>query len=201
MPSIMARKSGAAGIPDGLCHLLRAIHSRALGSHPFLGFPSGRVGRDSAWEWEWVFRTGPLVRANARKQTKRSFSVCAEMCDFVGTVFESYPLPHVNPGKRGVFVISIPPARARIRRRIRLSRTRSRPAASRVMPWVSAADHGVAKAGQALGCRALSGPALPVRKKTSTSERQARSRVRLPELASACRSSARCASRLGRACR
>src|SRR5262249_25230726 len=50
-----------------------------------------------------VFRTGPLVRANARKQTKRPYSTCAEMCDFVGTVFEPYPPPPRRHGKTRCF--------------------------------------------------------------------------------------------------
>src|SRR5262249_38516890 len=115
-------------------------------------------------------------------------------------------------------------ARARISRRIRLSRTRSANAACREQrtlaangppaghprSWSPRADWSRATDGRqmgvaalaadrlidrprrhALGRRALSGPALLVRKLASTSEGQARSRVRLPELASACRTAAR----------
>src|SRR5262249_44546729 len=59
-------------------------------------------------------------------------------------VFEPYPPGRADAEKHGVSAISP----AHLTTCIRLSRTRPRPAASRAMPWVSAADHGVAKAGQ-----------------------------------------------------
>jgi hypothetical protein len=72
-------------------------------------------------------------------------------------VFEPYPPGRADTRKHGVFAVLPPPARARIRRCIRLSRTHPRPAASHPTPWVSAADHGVAKACQEEG---ESGPSV-----------------------------------------
>src|SRR5262245_2018961 len=58
-------------------------------------------------------------------------------------VFEPYPPGRADAAKHAVSAIS----HAHLNTRIRLSRTRPRPAASRAMPWVPAAAHGVAKSG------------------------------------------------------
>jgi hypothetical protein len=72
-----------------------------------------------------VLRTGPLARATAQQPTKMPCSAWVVMYKRIVTVFETYPPPPADPAKHGISAISTPHARARIRRRIRLSRTRS----------------------------------------------------------------------------
>jgi hypothetical protein len=62
--------------------------------------------------------SGPVLRTGSQAQFG-----CTIMLILAVKVFEPYPLPHADPGKHGISAISTPPARARIRRRIRQSGT------------------------------------------------------------------------------
>ena len=85
-------------------------------------------------------RGSPLPDSKQRARDSESSAVSPT------PVFETYPLPRADTAKHGVSAISRAHLNTRIRRRIRLSRIPSRPAASRATPWISAADHGGAKA-------------------------------------------------------
>jgi hypothetical protein len=154
-PLTMARLSGAAGIQDGLCRLLRDICFRAfgLGSIPGVlqgfspssssGLPHRRAnlsGLSPCELWNGMGRSPePARKPNSAVQyclfCERRFSSLAHLAApaWQNTAFRPSRVPILTRAYAGAYAYPAP---------------RSPPEASRAMPRVSAADHGVAKTGQ-----------------------------------------------------